>query len=330
MQGRNENSGISRRGFIGAAAAGAYALASERELMAAAPQRLRRPDSTINGVKVGLIAPYAFRGEATTAGVILERMVQLGLSWVELQSPPIEAFAGAPQGPGRGPQAATPEQQAARRSAAEELRRWRLSASMDRFRELRRMYEDAGVTIDIVKFGLGPGMTDDETEYAFEVAKAVGAYAITCEPPVSETKRLGQLAARHKIMLGYHGHANVTGVEAFARPGSWEQAFFYSPFNGANLDIGHFTAGNSRSPVDFIREYHPRITNLHLKDRKVDQGPNLRWGEGDTPIREVLQLMRREKYPFMATIELEYPIPSGSSVMAELAKCVDFCRKALE
>jgi sugar phosphate isomerase/epimerase len=145
---------------------------------------------------------------------------------------------------------------------------------------------------------------------------------------LSQTKRFGIFADKHKLRLGYHNHANVTSVEAFGRPGAWEQAFFYSPFNGANLDIGHFTAGNSVSPVAFIREYHDRITNVHLKDRRINNGENVPWGQGDTPIREVLQLMRREKYDFMATIELEYRV-EGSDAMTELRRCVQYCREAL-
>jgi sugar phosphate isomerase/epimerase len=342
-----------------------------------------KPNSVFGGVNVGIIAPYAFRGTAGNVNDILSAMLKLGLSAVEMQAEPVEAYAGAPSrgrggrdgrgrrggrrgegGPaeaGRGEQSRgvpatgrdgqrgergegrrgegggrrgrgappTTEEIAARRAAGEEMRKWRLSQSMSKFEELRKKYNDAGVSIDIVKFGLGSAMTDDEVDYCFQVAGALGCKAITCEPPVSETKRLGQFAAKHKIRLGYHNHSNATGVESFCRPGAWEQAFFYSDWNGANVDIGHFCAGNSMSPADFIRSYHSRITNLHLKDRKFDQGPNVPWGEGDTPIRQILQIMKAEKYPFMATIELEYPVPEGSDVMAELAKCVAFCKEAL-
>lgn len=329
-------------------------LAGRPSPVSAAPSQAT-PDSRWGGVQVGLIAPYAFQGTASTAEDILARTVELGLSAVELQSGPAEVFAGLPPdepaagrgaGPGRGtgraagpPAAAppqgrggratpTPEQVAAARARAAVVRKWRLSQSLDRYRDLRAMYERAGVAIQIVKFNLDDGWTDDEVDYAFQVASALGCRAITCEPPVSQTKRFGLFASKHKVMLGYHNHANVTDVEAFGRPGSWEQAFFYSPFNGANVDIGHFTAGNSRSPVPFIREYHDRITNLHLKDRRMDNGANVPWGEGDTPIRDVLQLMKREGYGFMATIELEYRV-DGSDPMAELRKCIAFCRDAL-
>jgi sugar phosphate isomerase/epimerase len=334
---------LNRRGFLGsvaAAAAGAHVLAGD---VSAQPetQHLPRPDSTINGVRIGINAPYSFHGAANTAEEVLAAMLRLGLSWVELRGPTIEEYAGLPAAPplppgvAAGQQQLSPEQAEARRASqrarAEEVRRWRLSQSMDRFRDLRRMYESAGVIIDITKFpDLGANVSDDEVEYIFEVSKALGAYAITCEPPLSETKRLGQFAAKHRVMLGYHNHAAVSNVEAFARPGSWEQAFFYSPFNGANVDIGHWTAGNNTSPIPFIREYRDRITNLHIKDRRLNQGANTVWGEGDTPIGEVLRMMRDHRDIFQATIELEYPIPAGSDIMTELARSVQFMRNILE
>lgn len=227
---------------------------------------------------------------------------------------------GNPGGPAADPAA---------NARRDELRKWRTSTSMDKFKELRKLYNDAGVEIGLVKFGLGPSMADDEVDYAFQVAKTLGAKGITCEPPVSETRRLGQFADKHKLMIGYHGHSNVTSAEAFGRPGAWEQAFFYSKWNGANVDIGHFAAGNSVPATEFIKRYHDRITNLHLKDRKFNEGENVPWGQGDSQVKEILQLMKRERYNFMATIELEYRIPEGSDTMTELARCVQFCKDAL-
>jgi sugar phosphate isomerase/epimerase len=337
-----QNGQMSRRGFLGsAAAAGVAAFAPGLAPTALAAQAAPKPNSTINGVRLGLNAPYSFHGQFPTAEETLQAMVQLGLSWVELRGPAIEGYAGLPAAPPRqrggpqGGQAGGQQQSAEARAAArkaydEEVRRWRLSQSMDRYHDLRRMYEQAGVNIQLVKFpDLSASMSDDEAAYIFEVAKALGAEAITLEPPLSETKRLGQLAAKHRVMLGYHGHDQVENVEKFGRAGAFEQAFFYSPFNGANVDIGHWTAGNNTSPAPFIREYSNRITNVHLKDRKKNHGPNVPWGQGDTPLREILHLMRDNKYEFQATIEMEHPVPEGSTMMAELAKCVQYAKEIL-
>jgi sugar phosphate isomerase/epimerase len=266
---------------------------------------------------------------------VLKYLIELGLSTVELRSQPIEAAMGAPVAPSpfargiprRGPR--TPEQEAAARTAAEALEKWRLAASMDRFRDFRRKWNDAGVEIEIVKFDAVDRMNDEVVDYAFALARAIGARAISCEIPVSRTKWLGEIAARHNVRVGYHGHGEVKNPEAFAAPESWERSMLYSRYNCINLDIGHFTAGNNTSPIPFIRKHADRITHIHLKDRKLNDGPNMPWGAGDTPIREVLQLMKREKYPFQATIEFEYQVPAGSTLMQELAKCVAFCRDSL-
>jgi hypothetical protein len=65
-----------------------------------------------------------------------------------------------------------------------------------------------------------------------------------------------------------------------------------------------------------------------VKDRKLT-GENVPFGEGDTPIKEVLQVIRDNKWPIEATIEFEYRVPAGSDRMAEIGKCVQFCRDAL-
>ena len=239
------------------------------------------------------------------------------------------AGAGAARGGGRG--GPSPEEEAQRAAVRADLKKWRLAAPWDKVRALRKLYNDAGVEIRLVKFPQlgGTEMSDEEVDYCFQMAKTMGARGLTCEPPLSQSKRVARFADKHQMVVAYHNHSNVTSVEAFARPGSWEQAFFYSKYNWANVDIGHFTAGNSRPPTDFIREYHARITNIHLKDRRINNGPNVPWGEGDTPIKETLQLMKQARYSFMAAIELEYPIPEGSSVMDEMRKCVQYCKDAL-
>jgi hypothetical protein len=267
-------------------------------------------------------------------------MVKLNLSSVELRSQPIEQFMGAPARPaggqGRGPGAArggraplTPELEAARKAAADELRNWRLAASMDRVTAFRKKYEDAGVKIEIVKVDAIDTFSDEEIDYMFGLARTAGAKAISCEIPLSHTRRLGTFGEKHKMMIGYHGHTDVTSPEAFGRPESWETAMSYSKYNGINLDIGHFIAGNSTSPIPFLQKHHDRVTHIHLKDRKMHNGPNVPWGTGDTPIKETLKLMQKEKYQFAGVIELEYPIPQGSDLITELAKCVEFCKNAL-
>lgn len=303
--------------------------------LAAAPAALlAKPNSKFGGVQIGINAPYSFRGMPGGADDVQRYCIEVGLSAVELRSQPVEAALGAPipapPAPGSRRTPPTPEQAAAAKSAAEALEKWRLSAPVSKFKEFRKKYESAGIAIEIVKFDAVDRMSDDVLDYSFTLAKALGARAISCEPPLSFTKKLGEFATRHKLMVGYHGHAAINNPEAFAAPASWEKAMSYSKYNGINVDIGHFIAGNNTSPIPFMKKYADRITHIHLKDRKLNNGPNAIWGHGDTPIKEVLQLMKKEKYPFQATIEFEYNPPEGSDVLKEIGKCVQYCKAALD
>jgi sugar phosphate isomerase/epimerase len=130
-----------------------------------------------------------------------------------------------------------------------------------------------------------------------------------------------------------HGHDAVNDPEQFATPKSFETIMSYSKYIWVNLDIGHFTAAGFDA-VAYVKQIHDRISNLHLKDRKkpVEGGgrpANLPWGQGETPIKEVLNLMAREKYKFPANIELEYQVPEGSDRITEMKKCLQYCKDAL-
>jgi len=285
-----------------------------------------KPNSKVAGVQIGLNVPYDFGNNLMSGDEVLDGCLKLNVSAVELRSQPIEQFMGVPAALFGGGQrgASTPEQAAARRTAAADLEKWRASAPLSKAKDFRKRYEDAGVLIEILKFDNILNFSDPVLDYAFELARAVGAHAISCELPVDQVeaaKRLGQFADKHKIMIGFHGHTAMTTA-------IWEQAFTYAKYNGANLDIGHFIGGQKTSPIPFLKQHHDRITHLHVKDKTLDD-KNVPFGKGDTPIKEALQLIRDNKWNIQATIEFEYPVPAGSDRMAEIKKSVEFCRKAL-
>ncbi|MEO5715155.1 MAG: TIM barrel protein [Luteolibacter sp.] len=280
-----------------------------------------KPDSKVAGVQIGINVPYSF-GNATMSGDdILRNCVQLGLSAVELRTQPVEAFLGLPA---ELTSSTKGEDKSAAATRAGKLSEWRKGVSMDRVKEFRTKFETAGVLIEIVKVDGLFKMTDDELDYSFALAKALGGRAISSEisHAEAELKRVGQFADKHQLMVGYHGHATT-------KPEHWEAAFALAKYNGANVDLGHFVAGNNTSPIPFLKQYHERVTHVHVKDRKLNNGPNTPFGEGDTPIAEVLRLIRDNKWNMQATIEFEYKIPAGSDLNTELARSIKFCRDAL-
>ena len=273
------------------------------------------------GVNIGVIT-YSFRSMPSTADDLLDYLSQLGLTTVELMGGPAEEYAGAPKAPEKMWGNLTDSEKELLEVYHKELRSWRSTTDMKRFKQLRKKYNGNGVEIEIVKLRLDR-MSPEELDYAFKVAHTLGAKGITLERSDDTVQRLSPHADKHKQLIGYHNHAKVDF-------NSWDQAISLSKYNAINLDVGHFVAGTNQSPVPLIKKYHDRILSLHLKDRKMNNGDNMPWGQGDTPLKEILQLMRDESYKFMATIELEYPVPEGSNAVAEVQKCIDFCKEALE
>lgn len=305
---------------------------------------LAKADSKFGGVQIGTIT-YSFRSLPTDVDKIIEYCKQAGVSALELMGETAEAYAGSPAAntmpmrmmgpppgaaPGQRPQM-TDEQRKAMAERMQKGREWRETVSMDKFVELRKKFKDAGISIYAYKpNALGENNSDGEIEYAMKAAKALGATSVTVELPTKpeQSKRLGDVAAKHKVYVGYHAHLQATDT-------AWDLALSQSPYNSLNLDCGHYiAAGGSNtkeSLLKLIEAKHDRITSMHLKDRTTKEKgqKNLVWGTGDTPIIEVLQLMKKKKYKFPATIELEYEVPTDSDAVKEVAKCVEYAKKAL-
>ena len=308
---------------------------------------LAKPNSRFNGVMIGAIT-YSFRALPGSAEETLKYCVDCGISGIELMSdvaeryagaplppPRVSAPGGAPGAPGGGRMQMTPEQQEARRKTAEALTQWRLSAPMSKYKAFRKMYEDAGVKIYAFKLPPSLGMPDGEYQYIWNVAETLGANHITMELPTDDKllQRVADYAAVRKLAIAFHTHGQG-GASGFDR------VLAASKYTALNFDVGHYYGVNGESPVPLVEKYNSRIASLHLKDRKgpagaaENRGPggggaNMPWGQGGTPLREVLQSMKKNKYRFPASIEFEYQTPEGSDVLAEVKKCVQFCKGAL-
>ncbi len=328
---------LSRRQFIGKTAAAVTGIAFASKSVFGAPailKNLGKPNSKFNGVQIGAIT-YSFRSMPGNAEQILQYCIDCNISAIELMGPPAEAFAGAPhtstepRGPRQagGDQGTPEEQQAEKLAQAKDIANWRSTVSMDKFMQLKKMYKDAGVSIYAWKpSALEEKNTDAEIDYSLRVAKVLGASHVTVEIPKdpAHSKRLGMLADKHKIAVAYHGHLQQTIT-------AWDEALTQAKYNGLNCDVGHYVAAGF-DPIPLLESKHDRIYSMHLKDRKskANGGANVPWGEGDTPIEQILLLMKNKNYKFPATIELEYDIPEGSDAVKEVSKCVEFCRRVLE
>lgn len=221
---------------------------------------------------------------------------------------------------------AEPKPKAAGKEGREELRQWRTTVPMSHFTEIAAKFKKAGIMLYAYSYNIQDSFTDAEIERGFEMAKALGAKCMTSSATVSVAKRIAPVAAKHKMMVGMHGHDNLNDPNQFARPESFERAMTESRWIGVNLDIGHFTAAGY-DPIAFLERHHDRVVTLHIKDRKKNQGPNTPFGEGDTDIKALLQLLKKRKWPIPANIEYEYQGAGGPAI--EVRKCYEYCKRVL-
>jgi len=259
------------------------------------------------GVRLG-VQTYSFRDLPRQPGgdavdTIVKAMTECGLGECELFAPQVE-----PQLPAR-----------------EDLRTWRVETPLEHFLDIRKKFGAAGISIYAYNYSFNASFTDREIDRGFEMTRALGAGIITASTTLDVAARVAQFAEKHRMVVAMHGHSRVAPNE-FAAPESFAAAMRMSRYFKVNLDIGHFTAANY-DPVGYLREQHQNITNLHLKDRKRNQGDNTIWGQGDTPIRGVLQLLKRERWPIPAYIEYEYR--GEGTPIDEVKTCYAYAKAAL-
>ena len=320
---------LTRREF-GKVVTGSLAAAASSSLLAQ-QAKLPKNSSMFGGVHIGAIT-YCYRSlrdpnqpwsrEAVdrlmdkTVDAYRQNRIDLAEFWI--------AFIEPPGGPGRGPTDPV---------ARENLRKWRVSRPLDVFERARKKFDDAGIQIYSCMFNFSDDLTDDEIEVAFDFAKALKTNIISANCTKASIKRAAAFADRHKVYVSAHSENAPfdRNPDGMAYEKNLVEALSYSPYIKVTLDTGHFTAFGGDA-VKFVREHHDRMANLHLKDRlrRAEDRNDVNtteWGKGDAPIREVLQLMKKERSPFPACIEYEYS-GKGTAVQ-EVQRCLDYARAAL-
>jgi sugar phosphate isomerase/epimerase len=323
---------FSRRRFLGTTAgAAALALMPFNDSYALG-KKPKKPHSKVNGVQLGLTT-YCYRSIPHSLEEVLQYVLTSGVNSLEMRSV-LEEGLGIPQAPPPPPRGVTltDAQKAERAKAMAELkeaqRKWRLSLPMEKYTAIRKMYNKAGVDIHIAKF-VPSAWTDEEIDYAYNAAKALGAYGITDEFTDAAAQRLGKFAEKHHSLAIYHTHGQ------FGQPGfDIDKYLGYSKANRLNLDIGHYFGSTGLHPNGIIEKYHDLIPSIHVKDKtgpkNARPNENRPFGQGETPIADVLLLIKKEKWPINVDLELEYEIPKDSDPVKEVTKCIEYMRNILE
>jgi sugar phosphate isomerase/epimerase len=293
-----------------------------------------KPNSKFEGIQIGVIT-YSYRSMPHDVDKLIEFCLASGISAIELMGDAVEEYAGKPKADfswRSGPrQPMTDLQKAQVATYNKQVADWRATVSMDKFMEVRKKFDAAGIKIYAFKpNAFSSNNTDEEVSYGMRVAKVLGAKSVTLELPNDpmQSKRLGELGEKHKMLVGYHNHTQATDV-------LWDVALSQSPNNSINFDAGHYLAAGGKNTIPallaFIEKNHKRISSMHLKDRTTPEhgAGNLPWGTGDTPMKEIFQLMKDKKMKFPVSVELEYAVPEGSDAIKEVVKCVSHAKKMI-
>ena len=361
----NTNSKISRRKFFGASAAAlAVTTLTSTSLSSCTGGNTSAPlpaqqGSKFGGVQIGTIT-YSWRTMPGGLDNIIKYCKTSGISSIELMSGDLEQYMGLPENPlakvfadesrdpaaqtkakpnqeyryvavGSGyirvPYPFTKEQQDAVDKYNADIKEWRINLPMSKAEDARKLLKDNGIQAHIVKFSPS-GWSDEEIDYAFKVAKTMGAKAVTEEISLDAAKKLAPFAAKHDMYVGMHNHMQYAEADFDV-----DAILAVHPSIMLNFDAGHYYGSTGKNPCDFVKQYHDRIHSIHIKDKT---GPNTDpansnqvFGQGETAIAELLKLIQQEKWPIHIDIELEYKVAPWSTSEKEVATCVDYLRQIL-
>lgn len=262
--------------------------------------------TVFSGVRLG-IGSYSFR--EFKLDDIIAGLPQVPMGTLELESRFVEPGMISA---GRGGLA--PEER-------ESLRKWRLGASVDDLRAVKKRFDDAGIHVYAYNIPVDASFTDEEVDRVFPMAQALGVEVINVVTTLPGAERLVAPAAKYKMRVGFHPTGGRPNETYIGTGDSWRKVIAMSPNFGVCPDLGG-RAGWGSDPLAFLREMGDRLTALHTHD-------SVPFGQGQAPIKEILLMVKNEKMKFVPIIERIYPLRPDMDRVTELRNLVDYCKNAL-
>ncbi|MDZ4698355.1 MAG: TIM barrel protein [Rhodothermales bacterium] len=313
---------LTRREFTKRALAGVPALAGLANGIGSGGFSPAGPNrSLIHGVQFG-VQPFCYHDllmNRENRPELLRRIVQNGFGMVELHATWCEPRFLAP--------GVTPAE------ARQKQREWRLAAPAEYYQAIRKEFDAAGVEIftyyvnmDVSYQNAFIDFTDEEVDATFRAAKILGARGCIGSQGLKATQRLASFPSKYDLFMSVHNHSNLSDPDAINNEESFIRAFSYSPDIMATFDTRHYTAANGDC-LAFLEKHHARISNVHLGDRKKNQGRSAPFGQGDAPIIELIRMIRDNAWPIPVMLEFEHgTLRTG---LDETQRMFDYCKRAL-
>jgi len=354
---------MNRRKFFGMSAAAMAGVALMPSLAACDPKAEKaaapaasdgKPNSNFGGVHMGAIT-YSWRDMPGGIDNIIKYCREANVSNIELMGDDLEKALGAPASPMMSIfQKAMARLSEAERAAAmrnmgglmnllndeekkqmsdyqQQVAEFQKNLDINKVNDVRMLFENAGIDIHIVKTQPTENSTDDQIDYAFKLAKAMGAKGVTSEMTLATAKRCAPFAEKHDMFFCMHNHFQYATPEFENGP---DEVLAVSPNVMLNFDFAHYFGSTGKNPCEFIEKYHDRIFSLHTKDKTgpnaANPNENQVWGQGETPLEEVLKLVQSKYNNIYCDVELEYAVAPWSNSVKEVGTCIKYARRILE
>lgn len=284
----------------------------------------------VSGVTLGLQS-YTFhnvrQGGVQAADTIAQGAKALDVNLVELWAPQAEPFPLTTRywwpwahEAGAIPAAPSAEEREHRRVA---VRAWRTNAAAEYFAGIRKRFDAAKVKLFAYNYSFEPTMNDAELEHGFMAARALGGNLITASSKVSVAKRVAPFAEKHRMRVAFHNHAVTKDPDDLATMEHFRTVLAMSSMFRINLDVAHYAA-SGLDAVAALETLHDKITNLHVHDRKANDGDSVPYGQGVAPAARILKMNRDRGWKIPCFYELEYVGGDGRDVIAETRRELDY------
>ncbi|MDR0714599.1 MAG: sugar phosphate isomerase/epimerase [Bacteroidales bacterium] len=172
--------------------------------------------------------------------------------------------------------------------------------------KLREIFEAKNVTV--VACGVVICSSEEEWEQLFRFAQSMGISLITCEPERKHLNFVEQLTGKYAIDIAVHNHPQPS---AYWHPDTLMAALEgRSDRMGVCADVGHWKR-EGIDPVKALEQVSPRLKSLHFKDIKAPEAGEAEqhdviWGTGVCDVKGMLEVLRKNKFNGLMSIEYEY------------------------
>lgn len=180
--------------------------------------------------------------------------------------------------------------------------------------------------MELVDVGVISPKTEEEWRTLFDFAKAMDIKTIVAEPEIEQLDLISNLCDSYQIKVAIHNHA---APSTYWNPDSLMHAIEgKSALLGVCADVGHWLR-SGLDPVSSLQKVKSKLFELHFKDvsMKEKEGVDVVWGQGNIPLKDLLQELKDQSFQGVLAIEYEGSLHEN---MEEIKRSITYYKELLK